>query len=204
MTAAIVRKRPQQQRSQAKVDAIVTAAIQVLQREPLDCVTTTRIAERAGVSVGTLYQYFRDRDQVLAAVAARQTAELAEVMRRAGETTTGWDLPAACAEHIDGVLAVYSDYAALAQLPQARALVASPASLAHFQTGRQWLAGSINRYLPQLSSPWATGVAGSIMTATRELLLEVQAEGRTDWRALRGYLINSSRSAIESAAASTG
>ena len=52
------RKTPRQARSAATVDAIFEATIQVLLVEGEKGLTTTRIAERAGVSVGTMYQYF--------------------------------------------------------------------------------------------------------------------------------------------------
>ena len=50
------RKSPVQARSAASVDAIIEATIQVLLRVGKERLTTTRVAERAGVSVGTLYQ----------------------------------------------------------------------------------------------------------------------------------------------------
>ena len=65
------RKRPQQARSQATVDAIFDATIQVLLAEGLQRLTTIRVAERAGVSVGTLYQYFPQKQALLFAVLQR-------------------------------------------------------------------------------------------------------------------------------------
>jgi AcrR family transcriptional regulator len=65
------RKSPVQARSAATIDALHVAAIQVLMREGLSRYTTTRIAERAGMSVGSLYQYYPNRDALLAAVLER-------------------------------------------------------------------------------------------------------------------------------------
>lgn len=62
------RKTPRQARSQATVDAIVQAAIQVLLKDGPYLLTTTRVAERAGVSVGSLYQYFPHKQALLYAV----------------------------------------------------------------------------------------------------------------------------------------
>jgi AcrR family transcriptional regulator len=70
--ASIARKQPQQARSQATVHAILEATIVVLDREGMDAATTTRIAEVAGVSVGTLYQYFPHRDAILNALQDRE------------------------------------------------------------------------------------------------------------------------------------
>jgi AcrR family transcriptional regulator len=66
------RKTPRQQRSQALVDAILTAVSRVLESGGARRATTTRIAERAGVSIGSLYQYLRDRDELLGAFVDRR------------------------------------------------------------------------------------------------------------------------------------
>lgn len=62
------RKRPRQARSVATVEAIFEATIQVLLREGIHRLTTTRVAERAGVSVGTMYQYFPHKQALLYAL----------------------------------------------------------------------------------------------------------------------------------------
>lgn len=65
------RKSPVQARAAATVEALHVATIQVLTREGLARCTTTRIAERAGMSVGSLYQYYPNRDALLAGVLER-------------------------------------------------------------------------------------------------------------------------------------
>lgn len=62
------RKTPIQARSTVTVDAISEAAIQVLLSHGEERFTTTRVAERAGVSVGTLYQYYPNKQSLLSAV----------------------------------------------------------------------------------------------------------------------------------------
>src|SRR5215831_18074182 len=68
------RKTPVQARSAVTVSAISEATIQVLISHGGDRLTTTRVAERAGVSVGTLYQYYPNKESLLFAVAELQTA----------------------------------------------------------------------------------------------------------------------------------
>ena len=63
------RRKPRQARSRATRSAIIEAAAQILEREGRAAFNTNRIAERAGVSVGSLYQYFRDKHAILAAAA---------------------------------------------------------------------------------------------------------------------------------------
>jgi AcrR family transcriptional regulator len=68
------RKQPLQARSTATVDALLEAAVQILVAIGYRKFTTTRVAERAGTSVGTLYQYFPNRDALLAAITERYLA----------------------------------------------------------------------------------------------------------------------------------
>ncbi|CAB4908686.1 unannotated protein [freshwater metagenome] len=69
------RRQPQQERSRQTVERIVAAAARVLEREGDRAATTNRIAAEAGVSPGSLYQYFADRDDLLLAVTERVVAE---------------------------------------------------------------------------------------------------------------------------------
>src|SRR5580658_7786885 len=62
------RKTPIQARSAVTVEAISAATIQVLLTHGAERLTTTRVAERAGVSVGTLYQYYPNKQSLLFAV----------------------------------------------------------------------------------------------------------------------------------------
>ena len=62
------RKTPTQARSNASVQAILEATVQVLLKDGRSKLTTTRIAARAGVSVGTLYQYFPNKSSLLQAL----------------------------------------------------------------------------------------------------------------------------------------
>ena len=59
------RKRPQQARSHQLIEAVLDAAVQVLMKEGAQRFTTARVAERAGVSVGSLYQYFPNKASIL-------------------------------------------------------------------------------------------------------------------------------------------
>jgi len=73
------RKQPQQARSTELVAAILEAAVQVLAREGAARFTTARVAERAGVSIGSVYQYFPNKAAILFRLQSdewRQTSEL--------------------------------------------------------------------------------------------------------------------------------
>ena len=70
--AARPRKTPLQGRSRNTVDVIVEAAARILTKEGADALSTNRIAEVAGVSVGSLYQYFPNREAIVAALVERK------------------------------------------------------------------------------------------------------------------------------------
>ena len=65
------RKTPRQERARATVDAILMAAAHILKNEGSGHLTTNRIAEVAGVSIGSLYQYFPNKVAVVAALRER-------------------------------------------------------------------------------------------------------------------------------------
>jgi len=75
------RKRPQQARSQQLVSDILTAAAQVLSRDGAHRFTTARVAEKAGVSVGSLYQYFPNKAAILFRLQQEEWAETGALLR---------------------------------------------------------------------------------------------------------------------------
>lgn len=72
------RKKPLQKRSAATVTAIVEAAAHILERDGLSGYNTNAIAERAGVSIGSLYQYFPTKEAITRALIERETGLLME------------------------------------------------------------------------------------------------------------------------------
>jgi AcrR family transcriptional regulator len=69
------RKAPRQERSRLTVEALLDAAAQVFERHGYAAGTTNRIAERAGVSIGSLYQYYPNKDAILVALVQRHLDE---------------------------------------------------------------------------------------------------------------------------------
>jgi len=99
------RKSPRQARSAVTVEAIHTAAIQVLLAEGVGRLTTTRVAERAGVSVGTMYQYYPHKEALMFAIIQGHIGSIIDAMMEAASALSGQTL----AQISDGLVATWLD-----------------------------------------------------------------------------------------------
>jgi AcrR family transcriptional regulator len=75
------RRKPRQRRARQTVEAILDAVVRILKREGFDAITTNHIAEVAGVSIGSLYQYFPDKSAIFVALHGRHLEEIDRVMQ---------------------------------------------------------------------------------------------------------------------------
>lgn len=73
------RKLPKQRRSKEMVETILEATARILVREGYERASTNRVAEVAGVSVGSLYQYFPNKESLVAALMGRHLGEMGEI-----------------------------------------------------------------------------------------------------------------------------
>jgi AcrR family transcriptional regulator len=74
------RRRPSQERSQALVKAILDATAELLATDGPSRTTTNRVADRAGVSIGSVYQYFPDKQALYEALAERYVGQLRDAL----------------------------------------------------------------------------------------------------------------------------
>jgi AcrR family transcriptional regulator len=79
-TRTVPRKAPKQQRSKETVDVILAATARVLVKEGFDRASTNRIAEAAGVSIGSLYQYFPSKEALVAALVERHIESMSAAL----------------------------------------------------------------------------------------------------------------------------
>ena len=105
LTALEQRKTPVQARADVTVEAICEATIQVLLSHGAERLTTTRVADRAGVSVGTLYQYYPNKQSLLYAVMEEHLDRVATAVEAACEQSCHKPL----AEMIKQVVEVFVD-----------------------------------------------------------------------------------------------
>ncbi|EPN9528970.1 TetR/AcrR family transcriptional regulator [Cronobacter malonaticus] len=97
------RKAPRQARSRALVEAIVEATARIFEREGAAACTTNAVAETAGVSIGSLYQYFPNRHALTAALVAREHESLLTAMYTAAARPDR-------ADRLDGMINAAVDY----------------------------------------------------------------------------------------------
>ena len=71
-----VRRRPKQRRARQTVEAVLDAVVRLLKRDGSKAITTNRIAEVAGVSIGSVYQYFPDKRAIFTALHQRHIDQI--------------------------------------------------------------------------------------------------------------------------------
>lgn len=98
------RKTPRQARAQATVAAILEAAARILETGGAEALTTNFVAKTAGVSVGSLYQYFPSKEAILAELVREMRREMRDDILRALEFVQGKPLPYAMARLIRAVI----------------------------------------------------------------------------------------------------
>ncbi len=102
------RKRPTQARARMTVEAILDAAEQLLERAGFEGTTTNAVAERAGVSVGSLYQYFPNKEAIVVAIADRFADRVLTMLERHMEQTARLPLASACRSFVRALVAVHA------------------------------------------------------------------------------------------------
>lgn len=157
------RKSPQQARSAATIEAIRQATIQVLLADGVGRLTTTRVAERAGVSVGTMYQYYPHKQALLFGIVEKQLVLIEDAMRAASDRLMGADLKTIA----EGLAAAWLD-AKMADRVSSRAIYAIASEF-------------------DLSTPM--GRAAKMMTEMFEVLLASAPDARFADRASVAFML---------------
>lgn len=141
LPASGVRKRPRQARARQTVAAILDAAAELFARDGYAAVTTNHVAARAGVSIGSLYQYFGDKDELVAALAERHVVQATAALQALLDGLGGAPLDEVITVCVQAVVA---DHAAEPELH--RLLASAPrheALEATLQRGLAWFAAAL-------------------------------------------------------------
>jgi AcrR family transcriptional regulator len=105
-----LRKLPTQARSRARVEAILKAAGALLGEVGYDGVTTNLIAERAGVPVGSIYQFFETKDDIIAALVERFQARIHKLASEELDAAcAAWDRQVFVARLVDGIAGIQAE-----------------------------------------------------------------------------------------------
>jgi AcrR family transcriptional regulator len=102
------RKQPKQDRSQATVEAILTATAHILAESGAEKFTTNRVAELAGVSIGSLYQYFPNKKALLFALAQQQAEQMLQLAQQHLTNVENLTIPEVIQQIVRAAIAAHS------------------------------------------------------------------------------------------------
>jgi AcrR family transcriptional regulator len=199
-----LRKRPRQVRSTRLFADILEAAARVLARDGAHRFTTARVAEAAGVSVGSLYQYFPNKEAILFRLQANEWGQTLGELRRilsAKETPPLERIPAAIRMFFRSEC---EEAAFRTALEEAAPLYRDvPESRAHAEEGRKLMTDFMKDALPSMSArerAFAADLVGTVMSAAGKAISsqnrsnsEVDALAMAVGEMLCGYLERYSR-----------
>ena len=101
-------RRPVQARGIATVEALLEAAARILSTENFESFTTNRVAKVAGVGIGSLYEYFPDKREILAELTERLAATIKTRLTQVLRTQDGVDIGVALAAMMSTVVEIYN------------------------------------------------------------------------------------------------
>jgi AcrR family transcriptional regulator len=145
--AKLRRNKPHQARSRATVEIILDAAVRIFEEEGAEASTTSRIAEVAGVSVGTLYQYFGNRDAILDALQDREFDRALSMMQRVLANPAGVTDHAVARSVVEELLRLYRAAPALHRVLVVEGLRVTPTERVQAFDAR--VVGAIKTFLVQ-------------------------------------------------------
>ena len=186
-----VRRVPQQARGQQTVQAVLRAANQEIQRAGLDHLSTKRIAAAAGLSVGSLYGYFPNKESIVAALLESWLQRVYEAVdsvhpRHGG----GRDIFAYLREQFERALAVYEEQPGIGALFGMAAGVPALHETIHRHGERthESIASALASYAPNASADAVHSVATTVPLMCHHLITAAQSDPRINRQHMVGDL----------------
>lgn len=159
-----VRRRiPAQERALATVEAMLDAVVMLLKRGGISAITTNRIAETAGVSIGSVYQYFPNKRAIFIALHERHIGAVDIVIQRKITESAGQPLDHLVASLIDGMIEVHASDPELAILLDSE--------VPHRADGTQDFSMRLHETFRVALAPYTKGLGGSVKLEVRTFLL---------------------------------
>lgn len=157
------RRRPTQNRAQETVNAILDAVIRLLKRNGASAITTNRIAETAGVSIGSVYQYFPNKQAIFIALHERHIYQVDQLLQRKISESEGEPLDQLVASLLDGMIEVH------ASDPELAALLGS--EVPHRAEGAREFSIRLQEAFRKALVPHSKSFGGAVKLHTRAFLL---------------------------------
>ncbi|WP_077036888.1 TetR/AcrR family transcriptional regulator [Pelomonas sp. KK5] len=186
-----VRRAPRQARSQEKVDRILAAAGREVEEGGLDRLTTNRIAAAAGLSVGTVYDYFPNKESIVGALLDGWLARIFEAVDGAHPRHgTGLDLLSYIRETVERCARLYEEQPGLsvlfAMVPAVPAL--RDATLAHDEAIFRTHVTALQHYAPHAPLPDVEAISRCIPLMAHDILTAAIVHKQGDRQKLMNYL----------------
>jgi AcrR family transcriptional regulator len=168
-----LRREPRQARSKARLAQILAAADAILAEEGVEGLTVRRIAERAGVPVGSLYQFFPDKGSVVDAVARAYIAEFDNLVGHLVSSADSGDWSDPVGRIVDSFVALYRSHPGYVALWSGRHLSAELARAD--EANNQLIAAGVQRVLAshaEVADGPALALAVRVAVRTADALLQ--------------------------------
>jgi AcrR family transcriptional regulator len=197
------RKQPRQRRSRETVAVILEAAARVLEQRGLEGYNTNAVAERGGISVGSVYQYFPNKDALTLALIAKFEDALLAKVREAVARSEGKSLTASLSLVVRAQIEAHAERAGLNRILEAeedrlRPPSAAPAAMREL---KDLVAALLARHRREIARPVDDDVIEDLIVISRAMIdhalqqdLPHAAAGRRVLRAIEGYLFGPKQS----------
>jgi AcrR family transcriptional regulator len=191
------RKQPLQQRSRETVAVILEAAARVLEARGLEGYNTNAVAERGGISVGSVYQYFPNKDALTLALIARFEEELLEKVRDAFAAAEGKNLTTSLNLIVRAQLEVHAERAGLNRILETEEDRLRPKSSdsSAARELKELVRALLERHRREISKPVDDDAIEDLIVISRAMVdhalqkdLSRAAASRRVLRAIEGYL----------------
>ncbi len=182
------RKQPVQRRSIAVVDAILEASIRVLDKEGYSAFNTNRVAEVAGVSVGSIYQYFPSKQAILMTILRQKRENLLEKFNQVAVIQEDDDLTSVVWRLVGATIAAQGAWPRLAKV-----LALAEHDLPVEQTGRELkkqIADTLSAVLSHFDFGEPNDAALDIMSIVDGLIHSARPKGRVGATHLQNNIAN--------------
>jgi AcrR family transcriptional regulator len=165
---SIRRRRPVQSRAQETVTAILDAVVRLLKRKGSSAITTNNIAATAGVSIGSVYQYFPNKRAIFIALHQRHIDQVDRILRQKICESAGEPLEKLVSSLVDGMIEIHAGD------PELAALLDS--EIPHRADGTEELSSRLHECFRVALAPHAKRVGRAVKLDVRAFLLANMVE----------------------------